>query len=283
LLLVDKPDGPTSHDVVDAVREVLGVARIGHAGTLDPFASGLLVLLVGRATRLVQYLVSLPKTYRGTIRLGVATDTDDRSGTPTATSEDWRSLDDADVAHAMGALTGSVMQRPPAFSAKKLDGARAYRLARQGKAVSLAARSVQVHRFHLMRRDGSAVEFECDVSGGTYVRALARDLGEGLRCGAHLETLRRTAVGPFQVEDAVSMDDLPRATAAHLLPPLAAVSHLPRLDLAPDDRTRVTHGQPLEAPAIEGAHVALVSDGGLVAVAERAGAVLKPRTVVADD
>lgn len=278
---MDKPEGPTSHDVVDAVRRALHVRRVGHAGTLDPFASGLLVILVGRATRLAPYLVSLPKRYRGTIRLGTATDTDDRTGAPTATSEAWRRLDDETIADTMRALTGRLEQRPPAFSARKLGGERAYRLARKGGSVSLEPRIVEVHRFHLARRDGAAVEFECEVSGGTYVRALARDLGEQLACAAHLERLHRTAVGAFRVEDAVSADDLADA-AGRLRPPLDAVRHLPRVELAPDDRTRVVHGRPLDAPAIDGEHVALVSDGGLVAVAQRSGAVLKPRTVVAD-
>jgi tRNA pseudouridine55 synthase len=276
---VDKPTGPTSHDVVDVVRHAYGTRRAGHAGTLDPFASGLLIVLVGRATRLSRYLVGLPKRYTGSIALGIETDTADRTGEVIGTDEGGRSLPDADVRNAMRALTGRTLQHPPAHSARKLDGERAYRRARRGEPVELEPREIEVRRFDMTGRDADRVEFTADVSSGTYLRALARDLGRALGCGAHLAALRRTDVGSFSVEAALELEVL-RQEAPPLRPPREAVEHLPSLQLDAEHRDHVAHGRPV--PAADGADepIALVAGEELVAIAERQGNVLKPRVVL---
>ncbi len=255
--------------------------RVGHAGTLDPFASGLLVVLVGRATRLSQYLVGLRKSYIGRIRLGIETDTDDLTGAETATSESWREIETDAIEQSMALLTGRIVQRPPIYSAKKSEGERAYRLARRGEAVALDATEVDVEAFTLVSREGSAIDFRADVGSGTYLRALARDLGAALGCGAHLEELRRTAVGPFRVEDAVGSDTLGEHEAP-VHPAVDAVSHLAVHDLATAECDAVRHGRPIAAPEWGEGPVALVFAGQLMAIAERQGDFLKPRVVLVD-
>ncbi len=279
LLLVDKPEGPTSHDMVTHVRQALGIRRVGHAGTLDPFASGLLLMLVGRATRLAQFLVGLPKEYTGVIELGAATDTEDRSGAVVTTSDTWQTISDNTLAAAARTLTGKYEQRPPAFSAKKVGGERAYKLAREGRAPTLSAVLVDVKRFDLGERVGPRVPFSTQVTSGTYVRALARDLGERLGCGAHLHALRRIAIGEFRVENALTPEQLPDARAA-LLAPLEAVRHLPQLSLDDVGRERIAHGQPVEGPPTTGGPVALVANAELVAVADAHNGLMKPRVVL---
>jgi tRNA pseudouridine55 synthase len=276
---VDKPVGPTSHDIVAAVRRAAATRRVGHAGTLDPFASGLLAVLVGRATRLAPFLVGLPKTYTGTIRLGAVTDTDDREGTVLREDESWRDLTEPALAAGMAALTGRVQQRPPDYSAKKVAGTPAYRRARRGLVVALAPQEVEVHRFVCTRRAGPDVHFEAEVSSGTYIRALARDLGESLGCGAHLAALRRTAIGPFVEADAVP--------ASALEPPLPlrpahdAVAHLAARSLTPEEAATVRHGGAValaaDAPA---GPTALLVDGHLLAIALPQGELLRPRVVL---
>ena len=184
------------------MRRTLKIRRAGHTGTLDPFASGLLVILLGRATRLSRFVVGLRNTYSGRIRLGETTDTGDLTGEVVESSDDWEAVADSDVEAAMGRLTGSLSQTPPSFSAKKVGGQRAYRLARRGEQVELPPCEVQVYRFQLQNRSGPLVEFSCEVGSGTYVRALARDLGAALGCGAHLQALRRQTVVPFNVDQA---------------------------------------------------------------------------------
>ena len=277
--MLDKPEGPTSHDVVDMVRRALRVRRVGHAGTLDPSASGLLLVLVGRATRLSRFLVGLPKSYTGGITLGIETDTDDHTGAVLREDESWRSVSDEAVATAMQQLTGRLEQLPPVYSAKHSGGQRAHRLARRGQPVELTPQDIEVTRFELAAREGSRVTFAADVGSGTYVRALARDLGRALGCGAHLHELRRTAVGPFRVEDAARLETL-EGEAPALRPPLEAVPHLPSCELDEEQRVRAAHGQPLEGFDQPGDYVALVADGELVAVAEPCGDVLKPRVVL---
>jgi len=278
-MLVDKPSGPSSHDVVDAVRRAAGVRRVGHAGTLDPFASGLLLVLVGRTTRLSQYMVGLGKSYTGRIRLGVQTDTDDASGLVTAATEAWRTVETAEIERVMASLTGRIVQRPPTYSAKKTGGERAYRLARRGRAVVLDATEVDVGVFHLVRHEESAVEFHAEVGSGTYIRALARDLGAGLGCGAHLEALRRTRVGTFGIEDAVSLEALD-GRALPLRSAGEAVHHLPRRDMTREEFQLVRHGRPLLGADQDEGPVALGYDGDLIAVAESVDGLLKPRVVL---
>ena len=278
MLLVVKAAGPTSHDVVDVVRRVLGVRRVGHLGTLDPFADGLLVLVVGRATRLAQFAAGWRKEYRGTMRLGVTTTTDDRTGAPVATSESWRGLDRAAVEAALARRRGSGMQRPPAHSAVKVAGERAYRRARRGEAVELAPRAVEVVALALEEWAPPELRFRATVSAGTYLRSLARDVGEDLGCGAHLTALTRTAVGPFRLEQAAAPETV---TAADLRPASLLVESLPRRELDAVERAAVLHGRPLAARNDASAPVALLFAGEVVAVAERQGDVLKPRVVLA--
>lgn len=262
------------------LRRTLQTRRIGHAGTLDPFATGLLVVLVGPATRLTRYLVGLPKRYTGVIRLGLTTATDDLSGEEQARSDAWRELATEAITAAMAGLTGSRTQVPPAYSAKHVEGERAHRRARRGEAVRLPPTQVEIHRFTLRHRDGPDVAFEAEVGSGTYLRSLARELGESLGCGAHLRELRRTAVGPFDVSESVSLDQA-REGRLRLLPALEAVRHLPQLTIAAELVPRVHHGQPVAAEhAPDGAAVALVAGDALVGVAERRGDVLQPRVVL---
>lgn len=279
MLLVAKTAGPTSHDVVDVVRRTLGVRRVGHLGTLDPFADGLLVLVVGRATRLARFASGWRKEYRGTMRLGVATATDDVTGAPMATSDAWRVLDRAAVEAALAGRTGATWQRPPAHSAVKVAGERAYRRARRGEAVELAARPVEIESLVLEDWTPPDVRFRATVSAGTYVRSIARDVGEALGCGAHLVTLTRTAVGPFRLEDARAAEAV---TAADLRPAVSLVASLPSRELDEAERVAVVHGRAIPARAQDGPQVALLHAGRLVAVAEAEGDVLKPRVVVTE-
>ena len=213
LLVVDKPAGWTSHDVVGKVRGLVGTRKVGHAGTLDPMATGVLVLGIERATKLLGHLALDTKTYLATIRLGAETSTDDAEGEPTATA-DASGVDDAAIAAGVAALTGDIAQVPSTVSAIKVDGKRAYERARAGEEVTLAARPVHVARFDVLstRREGPAVDLDVlvDCSSGTYVRALARDLGRGLGVGGHLTALRRTRVGPFTLEHARDLRDARR-------------------------------------------------------------------------
>jgi tRNA pseudouridine55 synthase len=273
--------GPTSHDIVALVRRAAGTRRVGHAGTLDPFASGLLAVLVGPTTRLVPFLVGLPKTYTGTIRLGVVTDTDDREGTVLREDPAWRAVSDDDLAEAMAALTGTLQQRPPDYSAKKVSGTPAYRRARRGQPVALAPREVEVRRFAGTGRGGPDVHFVADVSSGTYIRALARDLGERLGCGAHLAALRRVAIGPFSDADAV-----PVAALEHplpLRPPRDALPHLPIRALTPEEAAGVRHGRAVPLGGAAAAGPTLLMDGDeLLAVAFPQDDALRPRVVLSD-
>ncbi|HEX5904356.1 MAG TPA: tRNA pseudouridine(55) synthase TruB, partial [Actinomycetota bacterium] len=223
LLLVDKPPGMTSHDVVDAERRELGTRKIGHAGTLDPMATGLLILGVGRATRLLRYFGTLAKTYEGAARLGEETDTLDADGEVIRTSSVDASRDA--VERAAAALVGDSMQTPPAYSAAKVGGRKLYAEARAGRPVEAPPRPIRVEAFEVTAFDGRDVGFRVTCSGGTYVRVLAADLGIALGCGAHLVALRRTAIGPFDVADAN-----PPGKGVPL-PIGRAVAHLPRVEL----------------------------------------------------
>ena len=275
------PDGPTSHDIVDTVRRAVGTDRVGHLGTLDPFAAGLLVIVVGRATRLAPFAAAWTKAYEGVIRLGATTATDDATGATVATSEAWHALDRARVEEALAAFRGAYDQRPPAYSAVKVAGERAYRRARRGEGVVLRPRRVDVTELELESFTPPDVGFRATVSGGTYLRSLARDVGEALGCGAHLATLRRTRVGAFRLADAVAPDEV---TARALRDPAELVRDLPARDLDDAGRAAVVHGRPV--PVADGTretgNVALFWSGQLVAVAERVGDVLKPRVVVVE-
>ena len=279
MCLVAKPAGPTSHDVVDIARRALNQKRVGHLGTLDPFAEGLLVVVVGRATRLAPYAAGWKKSYDGVIRLGSVTTTDDRTGEVTTTSDAWRSLDLEQIRAASTGLTGEIEQKPPAFSAVKVGGVRAYKKARRGEAVVVEARRVTVFEFTLSGWNAPDVTFRATVSGGTYLRSLARDLGERLGCGGHLAELRRTVVGPFRLEEAVPAQAL---TAAHVMDPARLVSDLPQRTLDAGERDAIVHGRPLIARETETGTVALTAQGALVAIGEVVEGSIKPHVVLAD-
>lgn len=284
VLLVDKPAGPTSHDVVARARRILGERKVGHTGTLDPFASGLLVLCVGAATRLAEYLSDLEKTYEAHAVFGERTDTLDPEGEVVERDEAWRRLDRERVETALGALAKVAEQVPPQFSAKKVGGEAMYRKARRGERVDLPAVPVRISDLELLDLDLPRVRFRMRCSSGTYVRAVARDLAASLGTCGRLEELRRTAIGDFRVSDAVPadrLDDLERKEGARRSP-ADALAHLPMLDVPASDARRMAHGQGVEtAPdgVPEGVPVATLADGVLIAVAERSGTRLRPRKV----
>jgi tRNA pseudouridine55 synthase len=298
VLLVDKPEGPTSHDVVARARRTLSIRRIGHTGTLDPFASGLLLLCVRRATRLVEYFHPLPKRYEATLVLGCETDTDDLTGEVRSRSDAWMSLDRAAVVEAALARVGPQSQVPPVYSARKVGGKRAHRRARAGETVELAPSEIIVHSIDVTEWEPPAVSFVARVSTGTYVRALARDLGRDLGCGAHLSALRRTSIGPFEVGDACHVDQLGEDLSismadSFVLTPLEALDWLPRRELTAKESNEIAHGRPVDAAAIAEPHVpgysvigsgegpvALVCDQELVAIARRDGSLLRPEKVL---
>jgi tRNA pseudouridine55 synthase len=240
VLVVDKPGGPTSHDIVDRVRRALGTRRVGHTGTLDPFATGVLPVCVGRATRLARFLSGGEKEYVATVRLGFATTTDDRTGEPLGPPVPVETTPEA-LRAALHGLVGSFDQVPPAFSAKHVGGRRLYELARRGETVPRSATPVTVHALRLLAREGDTIEISVRCSAGTYVRALARDLGERLGTGGHLTALRRTRSGPFDLSQSVSGDDV--AGAAERMIPLARLLlDLPAVTVAGEGRRLVGHG-----------------------------------------
>jgi tRNA pseudouridine55 synthase len=292
LLLIDKPPGPTSHDVVARVRRTSGERRIGHTGTLDPRASGLLPLVMGHATRLAAFLAGGDKTYDATIRLGVSTDTDDADGRligePVTA---WPSLEMVEA--ALAPFRGTWEQLPPRHSAKKVAGERAYTLARRDEPVELKPVRVTVHALTLRRCEGDLLEIRLVTSAGFYVRALARDLGRSLGCGAHLWALRRTHSGPFDVLSACPLgeaEQLGERIAARVIPPGEALPHLPQVTLTDAGAIRVAHGNPIGPDAVVGRflpasadalHVRLrAPDGRLLAVASLRGGALHPVVVL---
>ena len=279
LLLVDKPAGVTSHDVVDVARRSLRTRRIGHAGTLDPFATGLLVLLVGHATRLLPYLSGEPKVYQATIAFGAETDTDDVTGTVTRTAE----LPDVSrVRDAMHSLSGEIDQTPPAYSAKQVEGRRAYTAARRGESLALAPVRVVVHGWEIRELSSERLDAEITCGGGTYLRALARDLGRMAGSAAHLSALRRTRSGPFDVASAVTLETL-RAGAAAPMPALVGVPHLSTVPLSATEVAHVRQGRTVPAAGNEDMAALLDPARSLVAIAERAGSSWQPRVVLPND
>ena len=280
-MLVDKPAGKTSHDIVQHVRRALGTRAAGHTGTLDPFATGLLVVLVGRATRLARFVEAQPKTYVATGRLGIRTTTDDLTGEVMG-SESSGLLPETMVRDALGGFLGKQAQRPPQFSAKRIGGERSYRKARRGEAVELADVEVTVHAITLVAYRPPEFDFRVTVSAGTYVRAIARDLGEQLGVGSHLTRLRREAIGSLRVEDAVSLD---RVSPAALIPPRQVLADLPTVELDQAGRSDVAHGRAVvdgraAGQRGSGAIVALLGGGELVAIARSEEGWLRPTIVL---
>jgi tRNA pseudouridine55 synthase len=282
VLLVDKPAGMTSHDVVLAARRATGQRRIGHGGTLDPFATGLLVLLVGRATRLLPHIDAEPKVYDAAIAFGAETDTEDVGG---AVVREAEQPSRGAVLAAADGLTGDVMQLPSAYSAKRVGGRRAYAVARAGGAPALVPVPVRVDAWESLAWHGtaecvSAWDVRITCGGGTYVRALARDLGRAAGSAAHVHSLRRVRSGVFDVAHAVSLPDLLEGRTA-LQSPLAALPHLPRVEIDDQSIARLVRGIPIPATgeADWGALVA-AETGVLVALAERRAGEWQPRVVM---
>ncbi|MFG6403386.1 tRNA pseudouridine(55) synthase TruB [Microbacterium sp. P04] len=278
MLLVDKPAGITSHDVVSRARKARNTRKIGHAGTLDPMATGLLVLGVDAATRLLTFIVGADKTYTATLALGATTDTDDADGeiVERAAPERVDAVDDALIDAGIAALTGEISQVPTTVSAIKVNGRRAYDLARAGVEVQLASRDVVVSRFEVVerRRVNGMIELDVtvDVSSGTYVRALARDLGEALGIGGHLTALRRTRIGPFSVTDAVTLDGL--AAAPLLSPAEVGTIVLGALHVTEVEAADLREGRRLLGAATRLATpraAAIDPDGVMIGVVERRG------------
>lgn len=242
ILLVDKPSGPTSHDIVSAVRRLSGTRRVGHTGTLDPLATGLLAICIGRATRLAEYLSGQRKSYETTVRLGQETTTYDSEGE--IVSERPVTVSEGEIAAALGVFRGTISQVPPLYSAIKIDGKPLYRHAREGNEVERPARTVTIHELDLVRWRAPLLEMQIVCSSGTYVRSLAHDLGRALDCGGHVKALRRTAIGSFVVEEAVSLEALDEEKLTkQLLPAEAAVRHLPSLALSSDDAADLYYGR----------------------------------------
>ena len=284
VLPVDKPEGPTSHDVVAAARKALGIRRIGHTGTLDPFASGLLILCVGRATRLAEYLSGLDKAYEATAKLGSTTDTLDREGDVLEDRVGWRELTGHVVAEALSTFQGEIEQVPPQFSAKKVEGVAMHRRARRGEQMRLEPCVVTVHSIEVLAIELPEIRFRVRCSTGTYVRSIARDLGEALGVGAHLTVLRRITIGAFGVDAAIGVEQLTHTAAVDraLVAPLSALRHLPEVEVGEEEAIRLAHGQRLRlgerAPS---GLVAVVRAGMLLAVAEVDDGLLRPRKVFA--
>ncbi len=283
VLVVAKPAGPTSHDVVALVRRLSGARRVGHGGTLDPFASGVLPVFIGSATRMAEYHLHDSKAYRAVARFGATSTTDDLEGELTPTGAYPPSREDVEA--ALGAFVGRIVQRPPAYSAVKVSGRRAYELARRGERPELRDREVEIHEIRIADWDATSPDAPCatlevQCSAGTYVRALARDLGDRLGCGAYLAALTRTASGPFRLEDAVDLDVV-RALLAdgaidrRLLPPDAGLDAYPRVTPQPADLEAILRGQVVRLPGDVTA-----GPGGIVRVVEAGRGVVAMARVV---
>ena len=278
LIVVDKPGGMTSHDVVARIRRFARTRRVGHGGTLDPMATGVLVIGVGRATRLLTYVIGADKCYAATIRLGQSTVTDDAEGDVISTASAGGLTDEA-IRAALAALTGEIDQVPSAVSAVKIDGQRAYKRVRDGESVELPARRVTVSRLDVLaiRRDQPDVvdvDVQVACSTGTYIRAIARDAGLALRVGGHLTALRRTAVGGFTLAEAATLDELEQRAPEVVDLPLAAAAarFFTRRDASPAEAKVLSHGGPLEAVGHTGPYAVFDPAGQLIAiVSERAG------------
>jgi tRNA pseudouridine55 synthase len=295
ILVVAKPPGPTSHDIVALVRRLAATKRVGHGGTLDPFAAGVLPVFLGRATRVVEFHMGDRKTYRATVCFGASSTTDDLEGE--LTPVDGPAPGEDAVRAALPGLTGTIRQRPPAYSAIKLDGRRAYAIARAGETVELAEREITIHRLELVSWDGSEPErpvavLDVECSAGTYIRSLARDLGRSLGGGAYLGALTRTASGPFRLDAAVSLDAIREAAASGpagledlLLPVDTGLDAFPRIELTDAEVAAISRGQfvrpqaGIPAPADR---YRLFGGGALVAIAAANGDRLAPDKVFID-
>ena len=288
LVVVDKPAGITSHDVVGRCRRIFGTRKVGHAGTLDPMATGVLVVGIERATKILGLLSGASKSYAATIRLGQATATDDAEG-DVLQNVSAAGVTDAQIADAIAALRGDIEQRPSSVSAVKVGGERAYRLAREGRAVELAPRGVRVDRFDVLaiRRHDELVDVdvEVDCSSGTYIRALARDVGAALGVGGHLTALRRTRVGRFGLDESRTLDELAEAPRLSYTLDAACLLAFPRRDLTAEETEDTRHGRALTPAGIDGVYAATAPDGRVIALMRddrartRSVVVLRPATL----
>ena len=296
IVIVDKPTGMTSHDVVSRCRRVFGTRKVGHAGTLDPMATGVLVIGIERATKILGLLSGTSKSYAATIRLGRTTTTDDAEGDVVQDVSAAGVTDDA-ISAGVAVLRGEISQRPSTVSAIKVDGKRAYQLAREGQEVELAARTVRIDRFDVLaiRRVGESVDIdvEVDCSSGTYIRALARDLGSGLRVGGregpsvggHLTALRRTRVGGYGLDHARTLEQLNDHPALSYTLDEACLLGFPRRDITAEQAVDAGHGRPLPAAGIEGVYAATDPEGRVLALLAdkdaltRSVVVIRPATL----
>lgn len=288
LVIVDKPGGVTSHDVVGRCRRIFGTRKVGHAGTLDPMATGVLVIGIERATKILGLLTVTDKSYAATIRLGQTTSTEDAEGEllQTVSAED---VTDAAIELAVAALRGDIDQIPSAVSAIKVDGQRAYKLVREGQMVELPPRKVRINRFDVLtvrHHDGLIdVDVEVDCSSGTYIRALARDVGSALHVGGHLTALRRTRVGGFGLDQAHTLDDLADSPRLSYSLDEACLQSFPRRDLTTDEAEDTRHGRALTPAGIDGTYAATAPDGQVLALLTDGAArtksvvVLRPATL----
>jgi tRNA pseudouridine55 synthase len=283
LLVIDKPAGMTSHDVVTRCRRIFGTRKVGHAGTLDPMATGVLVIGIERATKILGLLTATDKSYSATIRLGRSTTTDDAEGEVLQDVSAAGVVDDAILA-GVTALRGEISQRPSAVSAIKVGGRRAYQMVREGEQVELAARTVRIHRFDVLaiRREGRCIDVDVDVdcSSGTYIRALARDLGEDLGVGGHLTALRRTRVGGYGLDHARTLEQLTESPALSYTLDEACLLAFPRRTITEAQADDAAHGRPLPAAGIDGVHAATDSNGRVFALLEDRGTRTKSVVVI---
>ena len=283
LVIVDKPPGMTSHDVVGRCRRIFATRRVGHAGTLDPMATGVLVIGIERATKILGLVTETSKSYAATIRLGQSTSTEDAEGEITQQISAQGVTDDA-IEAAIAGLRGDIAQIPSAVSAIKVDGQRAYRLAREGHAVELAARPVRIDRFDMLavRRHDQLVDVdvEVDCSSGTYIRALARDVGATLGVGGHLTALRRTRVGRFDVGQARSLEDLAERPGLSLTLDEACLLLFAHRELTEDEADSVANGRPLTPAGIDGVYAAHTADGRVMALLRDEGSKTKSIVVI---
>lgn len=285
LVVVDKPGGMTSHDVVGRCRRLFGTRKVGHAGTLDPMATGVLVVGVERATKILGLLTATAKSYSATIRLGEATTTEDAEG-GVVQRVSAVGVTDAGIDDAVAALRGDIEQIPSAVSAIKVDGKRAYRMVREGETPELAARPVRIHRFEVLAvhrdrpDDVVDVDVEVDCSSGTYIRALARDVGGALGVGGHLTALRRTRVGDFGLEHAQTLEQLAEAPELSYSLDEACLRAFPRRDLTAAEAIDAGHGRPLAPAGIPGVYAAAAPDGTVMALLQDAGAKTKSVVVI---
>lgn len=288
VVIVDKPAGITSHDVVSRCRRFFGTRKVGHAGTLDPMATGVLVIGIERATKILGLLTTSAKSYAATIRLGQTTSTEDAEGEVLQTMS-ARHITGGQIDAAIAGLRGDILQVPSAVSAIKVAGKRSYQLAREGRPVELPARPVRIERFELLnlRRVGEFVDLdvEVDCSAGTYIRALARDLGDELGVGGHLTALRRLRAGHFGLDQARTLEELGEAPRLSYSLDEACLQSFPRRDLTADEALDASHGRPLTPAGIGGVYAATAGDGRVIALLEDSGnrtksvVVIRPATL----